>query len=697
MDQCGVHVELSPRDPKRTLCFPQRPFYGIGGRGLAYQLARILIKYKRATSALHPGTLASFLASQFSVRVLSFQKTIIMRLSTLVAAFAAASFHEAAARLGIRQDNLPAAIENENTIALQGVLDNIGPDGSHAPGAAAGAIVASPSTEDPDYFFTWTRDAALTTKMLIDELIHGNTNLRSHIQDYLRAQAILQTVSNPSGALSSGRGLGEPKYYLNLTRFNGPWGRPQRDGPALRATALITYARYLLATGQSDDASEAKDKVWPVVQNDLNYVAQYWNSTGFDLWEEVSGSSFFATAVQHRALVEGSALGKSLGVNSTAAYDSQAPNILCFLQTFWNGQYVVANINTQSGFSRTGIDANTVLTSIATFDPEAPCSDALFQPCSSRALSNLKAYIDSFRTIYTINHNTTNSSGVATGRYAEDVYYGGNPWYLTTLAVAEQIYDAVQRWNADSCITITSLDLPFWQSLSPSAVVGSHSGYVFTSLRDAALKYADAFVATALKYTPSSGALAEQYSRENGTAISARDLTWSYASFVTMRSARLAATSNYEQVPSWGSSSGNTVPDVCIASSVPGVYTPAVAAGAPPGSGGCTVLVTFNVNATTYFGEDIYLSGSGSDLGNWNPSDALSGSAINYSADRPLWSFTVELPANSTLGYRYLRKESDGSYLYETSNRTLAVAPCASGDTATVEDAWVGPVGVPPN
>jgi len=79
----------------------------------------------------------------------------------------------------------------------------------------------------------------------------------------------------------------------------------------------------------------------------------------------VSGSSFFTTAVQHRALVEGSALGKELGINSTEAYDSQAPNVLCFLQTFWNGKYAVANINTQSGFSRTGIDANTVLTSIA--------------------------------------------------------------------------------------------------------------------------------------------------------------------------------------------------------------------------------------------------------------------------------------------------------------------------------------------
>jgi glucoamylase len=201
-------------------------------------------------------------------------------------------------------------------------------------------------------------------KMIVDEFIHGKKELRPLIQDYLKSQAILQTVSNPSGALSSGRGLGEPKYYSNLTRFNGDWGRPQRDGPALRATALITYARWLLSTQRYADRAEAKEKVWPVVQNDLNYVAQYWNETGFDLWEEVRGSSFFTTAVQHRALVEGAALGKRLGA-STSSYEGQAPKILCFLQTYWNGEYALANLNTESGFSRKGIDANTVLTSIA--------------------------------------------------------------------------------------------------------------------------------------------------------------------------------------------------------------------------------------------------------------------------------------------------------------------------------------------
>ena len=90
----------------------------------------------------------------------------------------------------------------------------------------------------------------------------------------------------------------------------------------------------------------------------------------------------------------------------------------------------------------------------------------------------------------------------------------------------------------------------------------------------------------------------------------------------------------------------------------------------------------------------MYLFGSGAELGDWDPADAVPGSAIGYSEERPLWSFEVELPANTSLGYAYVRREPDGAVLFETRNRTLDVPLC--GGQATQEDAWVGPVGVPP-
>jgi glucoamylase len=172
------------------------------------------------------------------------------------------------------------------------VLDNIGPNGTQVPGAGPGIVIASPSKTDPNCepinapldtrqsltvdtdFYTWSRDAALTLKTLVDEFIAGETALRVYIEDYIRSQAILQTVTNPSGTLlPAGTGLGEPKYNADGSRFNGNWGRPQRDGPALRATVLITYANYLVAHGE---AERVKTAVWPVIANDLSYVGQYW-------------------------------------------------------------------------------------------------------------------------------------------------------------------------------------------------------------------------------------------------------------------------------------------------------------------------------------------------------------------------------------------------------------------------------------
>jgi glucoamylase len=100
------------------------------------------------------------------------------------------------------------------------------------------------------------------------------------------------------------------------------------------------------------------------------------NASGFDLWEEVNGSSFFTIAAQHRALVEGNALAAQLGQTCNGCF--QAPQILCFLQSFWNGAYIIANQNGNGG--RTAKDANSILGSIHYFDPAAGCDDQTFQP-----------------------------------------------------------------------------------------------------------------------------------------------------------------------------------------------------------------------------------------------------------------------------------------------------------------------------
>jgi glucoamylase len=159
--------------------------------------------------------------------------------------------------------------------------------------------------------------------------------------------------------------------------------------------------------------------------------------------------------------------------------------------------------------------------------------------------------------------------------------------------------------------------------------------------------YADGYVAVVQKYTPSSGALAEQFDKNNGNPLSAVDLTWSYAAFLTMSAAR----SN--TIPaSWGASTANKVPSTCSATSVTGTYTAATNTNWPsfPCTTASSVLTTFNVLSSTSGGQDIYVVGSIPALGNWDTDKAIKLDAGRYREGFPLWYGSVTLEAGRWRG-----------------------------------------------
>lgn len=83
----------------------------------------------------------------------------------------------------------------------------------------------------------------------------------------------------------------------------------------------------------SGNTTYVSNTLWPIIKLDLDYVASNWNQTTYDLWEEVSSSSFFTTAVQHRALRQGATFATLIGQTSVVSgYQTQAANLLCFLQ-----------------------------------------------------------------------------------------------------------------------------------------------------------------------------------------------------------------------------------------------------------------------------------------------------------------------------------------------------------------------------
>ncbi|KXJ96895.1 glycoside hydrolase family 15 protein [Microdochium bolleyi] len=604
-------------------------------------------------------------------------------------------------------------VAKEEPIALKELLCNIGASGCYAQGASAGIVVASPSRSDPDYWYTWTRDAALVFKAIVDRFVYKyDAGLQKNIQEYIAAQAKLQTVSNPSGGLSDGQGLGEAKYYVDLSPFTGGWGRPQRDGPALRAIAMIAYSKWLVANGYT---STARDVVWPIIKNDLAYTTQYWSRPGFDLWEEVNGMSFFTTAAQHRALVEGSVLAKSLGT-TCAGCDAIAPQILCFQQTYWttnNGGYARANINYNS--NRQERDANSILASIHSFDPALGCDAGTFQPCSDKALSSHKVVVDSFRSIYTINSGIPAGYAVAVGRYSEDVYYNGNPWYLNTLAAAEQLYDALYVWQQQKSITVTSTSLAFFKDIYPSAAVGTYAAgtKTYTDIYNAVFLFGEGFMKIVEKYTPTDGALDEQFDRNTGKPISAKRLTWSYAAFLTA-SARRAGI-----VPvGWGANGGaaTSVPSVCSTTTQVGTYSAFTAVSFPanqtpvttatsatftkptvtptpaPTQSGCpvatAVAVTFTVRKTTNFGQTVKIVGSSDNLGSWDPTKAVALKADQYTSSNPIWRGTLNLSPGQAFSYKYIVVNSDNTVTWEADPNRSYTAPATCTNSASKSDTW---------
>ncbi len=107
-----------------------------------------------------------------------------------------------------------------------------------------------------------------------------------------------------------------------------------------------------------------------------------------------------------------------------------------------------------------------------------------------------------FRDLYPIN---TDRDVPAIGRWAEDAFFGGNPWYPVTLGFAEYHYRLAAK----------------------------------TGDRDAALR-GDAYMALIREVAPPGTDLPEQFDRSTGAPVSCRGLTWSSAAFISAASARQA-------------------------------------------------------------------------------------------------------------------------------------------------------------
>lgn len=93
------------------------------------------------------------------------------------------------------------------------------------------------------------------------------------------------------------------------------------------------------------------------------------------------------------------------------------------------------------------------------------------------------------------------------------------------------------------------------------------------------------------------------------------------------------------------------------------------------------IPVTFNVNnAATSYGQNVYISGSLSELGNWAPASSAGAAACpNY----PNWQLTIELPAGQSFEFKAIKKDSSGNVTWQDgSNHTYTVPSSGTGGVA---------------
>lgn len=460
------------------------------------------------------------------------------------------------------EPTLDSWIKTESDVARDRLLANVSPAG-----VAKGAVIASPSKQNPNYYFHWTRDGALTMNVVVT-LAEQDQAQRQKYRDLLKQYAAFSRANQLAalpGAAPEKYGPGEPKFSVaGVVETN--WGRPQNDGPALRAITLMRFANGLLDEGDRSYVSTLYDGKLPtdsVIKADLEYVAHHWPDSDIELWEEMRGHHFYARLVQRRALLDGARFADRMGDGGAAQfYRAEAKKLEPEIEKHWDKkgvQLVATREVAGDDFKPSQLDACVVLAAIHTDSPREP----FFAPTDDRILATALKLSKTFREMYGINKVRADAAGralqPAIGRYPEDKWDGyrraddtqGNPWFINTAAMAELCYRAAISWTKAGKVSVTPLNIEFLKSAvaSEGSAVTLTAGETvsqddprFRRLIDALCELGDGYLRRLQRHCDqTTGSLSEQFNRDTGIMQGAADLTWSYAAMLTVFQQRAIA------------------------------------------------------------------------------------------------------------------------------------------------------------
>ncbi|MEW5421158.1 glycoside hydrolase family 15 protein [Amorphus sp. 3PC139-8] len=413
-----------------------------------------------------------------------------------------------------------------------------------------GSVLASPVSAhydpDPDYFFHWFRDAAVVMEALRFTTERGTAAAHRAFRDYVHFNSALleiegaevrlpaadpahQRFLRPAAELAAVRGetvAAESRVNPDGTLDVTKWGRPQMDGPALRALSLLRW------WPEADVACHPD--LLRIVEADLRLICARRDEPSFDIWEEEAGRHYYVDLIQAQALREGAARLGALGVGDTELFANAATTLETRLDRFRtdHGTWYASRLSAPGITPAKRLDMSTIFAVLhagRTHGPHSP-----LDPIVQGTMLRLQ---DHFASAYQINREGSDARGPAMGRYPGDRYVSGGAFYFSTLAAAEFHFRLAARVADGAPLVAAAANFDFLQrSIGNTAIsVGDDvaNGSGRTSACVVLVRRGDAFLETVRAFTPASGALSEQFDQTDGHQTSAKDLAWSHAALLT--------------------------------------------------------------------------------------------------------------------------------------------------------------------
>jgi glucoamylase len=395
-----------------------------------------------------------------------------------------------------------------------------------------GCVIAAPSFPantpgvDQNYVFNWVRDAAITALEIaaanLPVMIEG-VGVEA-LNNYVKFAQLCQSNAEPT--------MGHACF--TITGHSRPWSE-QNDGPAIQSIAMMQAYSQLDASAQA----AARD----VVEKNIAFLLGVYKDPTTNLWEEHVALSFFARAIHLRCFREFSV--NKLGLAVPPGVAEAIDWIEGAIAEHWNGSLYVSMMAPGAGpgvsavAEDLGYDPNIDIVSAAVYggisvnDTKLLATAARMRQLWSDPASDA---------VFPINvADAQHGLGPLMGRYPGDTYdgdvahpvRGGHPWPLCTSNFAELYYKLAVEIERTQAVPLDDLSREFFAQVGVGDT--ESADFAVTALRNAGDAMMRAVVLHSDHYE-----LSEQYDGNDGFEKSVRDLTWSYAAFLSALRARAA-------------------------------------------------------------------------------------------------------------------------------------------------------------